>query len=134
MQNIYKTFIIINTLLYVVMGWASWWYLSTNYQLQFIAFMPVIPVVFYSWALVSEYIILKNEKKSGGKLANLYFLLKVLKNLIAGVLIVVLFFKYDTELTLSLITLGVFYMVNLVIETIYVTKMEKEMKKNENNA
>lgn len=134
MERLFKTFIILNTLIYFILGWAAMWFIDINYSVQHLSFFPIFPFVMWAWGLTMNYVVFKSVHKDARRLANIYMLLKLIKNLVAGALVLLIFFKFNADRTPMLVTVGIFYMINLSMETLYIALTEKKIKKERQDA
>jgi hypothetical protein len=88
----------------------------------------VIPGFFLIWGVIVMTIVKNNVHDKTAKVANLYLLLKSVKNLISGIIAVLIFLKINESRTTLLIIFGVFYLINLLTETAFVYLTEKKGK------
>lgn len=129
MEKIYRNFHLINVLSYLLLGWLVIWFILSKYTLQETFILPVFPVFFWAWGWVNNYIIKKNYHNEPKRIASIYMLLKLIKNVLSGTIILVIFINFKADRTKLLMTFGAFYLINLALETLYLTMVEKNKKK-----
>lgn len=83
---------------------------------------------FWIWGILMMLIVKKAIDKKPVRVANIYLLLKTVKNIISGIIAVFIFFKISENRTGYLIVFGVLYLINLLSETLYVYLTEKNNK------
>lgn len=92
-----------------------------------------IPLFYYLMGLAFGEVLRRINKETNKKLLNIYLILKVSKILftvILMVLYVVLIDEYDKEFV---ITIGIFYMAYLILESKFYFDFEKSLKRKKTN-
>lgn len=129
MDKLYRNFHLINAVSYLIFGWLVIWFIMSKYDIGNTFFLPLFPFFFWGWSWINNFIIKKNYNKDAKRIASLYMLMKLIKNVLSGTVVLLLFANFPTERTKLLMAFGAFYLINLALETIFLSMVEKQKKK-----
>lgn len=129
MDKLYRNFHLINAVSFLIFGWLVIWFIMSKYDISNTFFLPLFPFFFWGWSWINNSIIKKNYYKDAKRIASLYMLMKLIKNVLSGTIVLILFINFPTERTKLLMAFGAFYLINLALETSFLSMVEKQKKK-----
>ena len=129
MKELRTKIVVLFTLLMFVSAWGFWWLQTALMPAGVIEAYPFIPLVFYFSGIVLVQTLYRLDKTNPRKLVNVYMLLKLLKMVIAGIMVLIYLLVLHTPLKPFIIVFAAFYMLYLLFETFVFYSFEKQLKK-----
>jgi len=129
MKKVMQRYLIIYTLIMIVATWGAVWIETGVLHMKDLGIYPLFPSFFWVWGNLTIWLIYRIHQKDVKKALNYYMLLKTVKNLLAAIIAVIIFTTVKEMREYQLMAFAMFYIINLITESMYIFSLEKQRKK-----
>jgi hypothetical protein len=129
MKRIFQRFLILYSLIIIIATWGAAWIETGVLHMKSLGIYPLFPSFFWVWGMLTIWLIYRIHKQDVKKALNYYMLLKTIKNVLSGIIALVIFTTVTEMREYQLMAFAMFYIINLITESTYIFSLEKQRKK-----